>query len=208
MTRVKFLTPVILLLALCPLLAIGQPTLQGALTGTLGPGTYNVIGNCTVENGATLTIQPGTVFQYTGHYGLKVYGTLHANGTAADSITFKRQQLTYECEWTGLRFMTGATTNCNLTHCYIEGAKYQLFPDINGGGVYIHNGGVTLSYCTLANNYSASGGGMYIDGSPAVIDHCIFFNNAAGNAGGIYVYNSQNVTVNNSIFGKNSSSST
>jgi len=203
----KFLTLATLLLALCPLLVMGQ-NLQGPLSGTLGPGMYLVVGNCTVDHGSTLTIQPGTSIQFTGQYSWKIYGTLHANGTAADSIVFKRQQPTTLCEWSGIRFMAGAATTCNLTHCYIEGARYQVFPDVNGGALYVNNGGLLLSHCIIMNNYSASGGGIYIDGSPATIDHCIIFGNTAGNGGGLFVINSQNVNVSNTLFAKNSSTST
>lgn len=208
MTRLRFSGLIILLTALCPLMAMGQHNLQGALSGAIGPGTYNVVGACTIDPGATLTIQPGTIIQFAGQYNWKVYGTLHANGTAGDSIVFKRLQPSFEYEWGGLRFMAGASTSCNLTHCYIEGARYQVWPDYNGGALYIANGGIAVSWCMIANNLSSTGGGIYIDASPATIDHCLIFNNTAGNGGGIYVYNSQNVIVSNSIFAKNTSTST
>jgi hypothetical protein len=208
MTRMKFLTLAILLLGLCPLIVMGQPSLQGALSGTLGPGTYLVVGNCTVDRNATVNIQPGTTFLFTGHFSWKIYGTLHANGTAADSIKFKRQQSTTDCEWSGLRFLTGAATTCNLTHCFIEGARYQVFPDINGGAIYVQNGGVLISYCWITNNLATSGGGIYLDGSAATIQNCVIFGNTAGNGGGLFVYNAQNVNVTNTFFAKNSATST
>lgn len=207
MTKSKFISLTILLLALCPLLTLGQ-NLQGSLSGTIGPGTYNVVGNCTVDAGQTLTIQHGTIIDFTGPFTFKIYGTLHANGIAGDSIQFKRQSSSTLCNWGGVRFMAGASTTSNLTHCYIEGARYQVWPDYNGGALYINNGGVTISWCTIANCLASTGAGAYVDGSPATFDHCIFFSNSAGNGGGLYIINSQNVNVSNSIFAKNSSTST
>jgi hypothetical protein len=187
---------------------MGQPSLQGSLSGTLGPGTYLVVGNCTVDHGATVTVQPGTTFLFTGHFSWKIYGTLHANGTVTDSIQFKRQQSSTLYDWSGLRFLAGAATTCNLTHCYIEGARYQVFPDVNGGALYINNGGVQVSSCFIINNYATAGGGICVESSPATIDHCIIFGNTAGNGGGLYVLNSQNVTVSNTLFAKNAATNT
>ena len=61
-----------------------QPQLSGPLSGTVGPGDFQVVGDCSVDSGQTLTIMPGTAFYFTGHYWLKVNagGELHADGTA------------------------------------------------------------------------------------------------------------------------------
>lgn len=208
MTRLRLFTLVILLsFALLTCTASAQ-NISGSLSGTLGPGTYTVIGNCTVNAGNTLTIQPGTTFLFAGHYSFKIYGTLLAQGTEADSIVFKRQSASSTYEWSGIRFMMGSSPNSILSYCYMEYAKYHLYPDYNGGAVYIEEDGVTVEHCFMKDNYASAGGGMYINGASATISDCIFFGNEAGNGGGMYVYNSQNVHVSNSIFAKNKSTST
>jgi len=188
--------------------AVAQPTLQGALSGTLGPGTYNVVGNCTVNAGAVLTIQPGTRLQFTGHFSLKVYGTLMAVGTAQDSIEFVRQYPNTTCEWGGIRFQSGASATSTVSYCLIEGARFQVYPDYNGGGLYTQNVGFTLSHSKIANCYSSSGGGIYVHAAPVTISDCIFLSNEAGNGGGIYLYNCNGAQVRNTILAKNSSTST
>lgn len=209
MTRAKplFLT-ILLLAALFPYLTSAQPTISGSLSGTLGPGTYIVVGNCTVNAGNTLTVQPGTTFLFSGHYSWKIYGTLNAVGTEQDSIQFIRQYTTTACEWSGVRFMTGSSASSVLSYAYLEGARYHVWPDYNGGAIYVEYVGVTISHCYLKNNYASSGGGMYVENAPVQVSGCIFLNNSAGNGGGIYINNSTGALVSNSIFAKNSSTST
>ncbi|MBU0519641.1 right-handed parallel beta-helix repeat-containing protein [bacterium] len=209
MTRARTLALAVLLtFALLFTTAIAQD-ISGSLSGTLGPGTYNVVGNCQVDAGQSLTIEPGTTFLFTGHYALKVFGTLHAVGTEADSIVFKRQQATSTCEWSGIRFMVGCSPNSILSYARLEWAKYHTYPDYNGGAVYIEEDGITISHCYIKNNYASSGGGMYINNvMSATITDCIFLANEAGNGGGMYINNSQYVTVDNSIIAKNKSTST
>jgi len=201
----------ILLAAICASMALAQPTIQGSLSGNLGPGAYIVVGNCTVDAGATLTVAPGTTFLFSGHFSFKVNGTLNASGTAADSILFVRQSATPECEWGGLRFMAGAPSNSVVSYALFEGARYQVWPDYNGGAIFIGTP-ATINHCYITNCYSASGGGIYIgnvaSGTVTVSD-CIIMNNSAGNGGGLYVYYS-NAMVNilNCAIARNSSTST
>ncbi|MCP4598681.1 right-handed parallel beta-helix repeat-containing protein, partial [Neptuniibacter sp.] len=57
-------------------------------TWTLADSPYIVVGHVTVEEGVTLTIDPGVEVQFNGYYYLRIYGILDAQGTAADMITF------------------------------------------------------------------------------------------------------------------------
>jgi len=54
-----------------------------------GDKTYVVTSNILVNQGVTLTIQPGTVISYTNTYFLQVDGTLAASGTEQSPIVFK-----------------------------------------------------------------------------------------------------------------------
>jgi hypothetical protein len=192
-------------------MALAQPTIQGSLSGSLGPGAYIVAGNCTVDAGATLTVAPGTTFLFAGHYNLKVTGTLNAVGTAADSILFVRQFQTAACEWSGLRFMAGAMANSVVSYALFEGARYQVWPDYYGGALFI-GAPVNITHCYIDNCYSSSGGGAYIanvNSGTVNISDCIIMNCSAGNGGGLYVYFS-NAVVNiiNCAIARNTSTST
>lgn len=209
MTRAKsFLLAILLSVALCNFVAIAQPSINGSLSGTLGPGTYIVNGNCTVDAGNSLTIEPGTTFLFSGHFYLKVYGTLTAVGTEQDNIVFKRQNPNTTCEWSGIRFMSGSSSRSIVSYAHLEYAKYQVWPDYNGGAFYIEQDGVTITNCWINDNYASSGGGIYVNAATPNISDCVFFGNTAGNGGGLYLYNSSGVVVENCIFAKNKSTST
>lgn len=209
MTRAKpILFTILLLLAFYPYVANAQPTLSGSLSGTLGPGSYIVVGNCTVDSGNTLTIQSGTTLLFSGHYSFKIYGELTAVGTEQDSIVFVSQFPGWEYEWSGIRFMSGSSRNSILSYAYMENAKYHVWPEYNGGAVYVEANGITVTHCWIKNNYASAGGGIYVESASMTVSDCIIFGNEAGNGGGMYINNSNGVTVNNSIFAKNSSTST
>ncbi len=51
--------------------------------------TYLITNNVGVAPGVTLTIQPGTTIKFNGNYSLNIGGTLIADGTLGQPITFK-----------------------------------------------------------------------------------------------------------------------
>ncbi|MHC4498879.1 MAG: right-handed parallel beta-helix repeat-containing protein [Planctomycetota bacterium] len=198
-------------LCLCVVsLVFAQPQISGPLSGTMGPGTYIVVGNCSVSAANTLTLEPGTTFLFAGHYNITInsYGTLHAVGTRQDSIVFTRQYPDTSCEWSGIRFEYGASANSILSYCRLEYAKHNVSPNHNGGALYIQGAAITISHCTIANNYATGGGGIYVNVSAITVSDCVFMNNSSGNGGGLYIKWSSGVTVNNCIFARNSSTNT
>ncbi len=59
-----------------------------------------------------------------------------------------------------------------------------------GGGVYVHNGSLTLANCRIADNSADYGGGLFQDGSDGRVDvsNCrIELNTTANHGGGLYV---------------------
>ena len=175
--------------------------LSGNLSGTLGPGTYNVVGNCMVQSGVTLTIQPGTTFQFNGNYNWTIYGQIDAVGTETQPIAFMSQG----ASWGGLKFNPGASTNTVLEYCTIENGYAS-----SGGGMYIANGGITLRNCEITNCQATSGGGIFAQSGTAalVIDGCYIANNTAGNGGGMYFNVCNGSVVKNSEIAYNSSTNT
>jgi hypothetical protein len=205
-----------LLLLLClPVISASlqaQPHLSGNLSGSLGPGSYIVDGNCIVQPGATLTILPGTTFLHSGAYTWSIYGQLLANGTAADSIKWIRQNPTVDNRWGGLRFMAGASNNCALQYCVVDDCFQS--GNLNGGGVYIQGVSMRLSHtriscCVLTGAVSSGmgGSGLYAANANVIIDYCLIVDNHAQESdvgGGIYLENCPAAVVRNCIVAYNS----
>jgi len=187
---------------------IAQPpdTLSGPLSGTLGPGSYVVVGDCWVESYNTLTIQPGTSFLFAGHYNLVIEtnGELQAVGTELDSIVFTRQYPDTSCDWGGIRFVYGASSSSILSYCVLEYAHPA--PNVNGGALYIQSQGITITHCTIANNSAKCGGGIYLNASSVTISDCVFANNSASQSGGgLHLKWSSNAMLSNCVFCNNAS---
>ena len=105
----KRLVLILLLIITIPWTLAAQTQISGPQSGTLGPGTYIVTGNITVNAGQTLTIAPGTTFLHNGYWYWKIYGTLHAVGTVADSIRWLRQNPVPAHRWAGDSIPAGRT---------------------------------------------------------------------------------------------------
>jgi hypothetical protein len=209
MLKIRFmLLSALLAVWLTPLIVAGQPSLHGSLSGSLGPGAYIVDGDCQVQAGNTLTIQPGTTLLFAGHYTLNVYGQLNAVGTEQDSILFVRRYPTEECKHGGIRFQSGSSSASSLAYCWIDFAKNITSPNYYGGGIYVQNANISITHCRISNCYATSGGGIYVTGAAVTLDGCIFFANTSGNGGGLYLYNAGNSVVQNCILAKNGSTST
>ncbi len=188
-----------------------QAQLSGPLNGTVGPGMNTVTGDCWVNAGNTLTIQPGTTLFFAGHYSLTINSnaTLHAVGTVQDSIVFTRQEPDSSCDWGGIRFAYGASSSSLLSYLVLEYARYHPTPNVNGGALYLQSSGITITHCTIANNSAQGGGGIYLNTNSVTISDCIFTDNSASqNGGGLQLKWCSNIIVNNCVFINNSSHGT
>ncbi|MBU1707889.1 hypothetical protein KKB28_08270, partial [bacterium] len=109
--------------------------LSGPLSGTLGPGDLNVVGNIWIDSGDSLRLMPGTTFHFDGYYSFGIYGTLLAEGTETDSIVFTTDTTANPNRWPGLRFDGSNASGSRLGYCLIEyGLAYF------GGGVHCRSG--------------------------------------------------------------------
>ena len=189
--------------------AVAQPLISGDLSGMLGPGTYVVEGNCTVQFGNALSIEPGTTFLFAGHYSFTVYGQLNADGTETDSIKFIRQFPTEECRHGGLRFQSGSSPNSTLSYCWIDHAINRDFPFYFGGGIYCSNVGIAISNCRISNCEAEQGAGLYAMNAPVTVTACVIEENwAAVSGGGIQLYNSDGAEVSFCVIYENTSAGT
>lgn len=91
------MTPVILILFLATAQSGFSFELNGTITGnrnlTKTDSPYTVTSDIVVKNGAILNVEPGVEIRFSPGVGLKVYGTLKAQGTSTGRITFTKLQL-------------------------------------------------------------------------------------------------------------------
>jgi hypothetical protein len=206
----KFL--IILCLGICSL-AIAQPQISGPQYGTLGPGSYIVIGDIQVRPGESLTITPGTTFLHNGNWKWTIAGTLNAVGTSADSIKFVRQSPTETCKWAGLRFEAGASASSIISYGVIEWCKHGVSPYYTyGTGIYSNGIAITVTHSRISNcdNYW-DGGGIYITNAAATLSHNLIVDNSASsgsNGGGIVLNNCIGANVSYNVVARNAATGT
>ncbi len=191
---------------------------EGEVSGTwkIEESPYTITGDISVPRGRTLTIEPGVVVKFAGHFGLTVgyRATLRARGSETEHILFTAMDT--EEGWFGIRFVNSGADD-ELQHCTIEYAKKPYnagsgYMDLLGGGILCGSSweaepsyGVpsnpTIDHCLIANNNALSGGGiMCMDESEAQItNNTIVDNSAFLDGGAIYVAGSSPTITNNVI---------
>jgi parallel beta-helix repeat protein len=135
-------------------------------------GTYVVQGGITVAQGATLTIEPGTVVKFNNNVGISVSGTLNADGTSDKPIIFTS---VWDNDF-------GGDTDLN----YGDG-----YPTLPGAHAYTDSGG-------YANSAFNLWGSIYFGATStnSVIDHAIL--RYSGYNGWTFYISSSSVTVSQS----------
>ncbi len=89
---------------------------------------YTATGNIIVNEGVTLTIEPGTIIRFDAGLGMTVRGTLKAVGTAASPITFTSNNGSpAPADWTGIFFETTSTSaGLDAAYNYVSGSIIQF----------------------------------------------------------------------------------
>lgn len=210
MLKLKPALPILLcLLVAVSTQVLAQPHLSGNLSGTLGPGSYIVNGNCTVQAGATLTIAAGTTFLHSGAFNWSIYGLMTANGTQIDSIKWVRQSPS-SSNWGGLRFLSGASSSCLINYGVVEYCT-QAGSTV-GGGIFTQSVPITVTNTRISNCTTAGGGGgIYANSANIVVDHCLIVSNncpSGGNGGGIYLLNCSAPRISGSVIAYNTDTGT
>jgi hypothetical protein len=206
-----------------------QVALRGVgVSGTLVPGgsvsgtwtraqsPYAVTGDIHIPRGKALTIEPGVLVKFAGHFALTVgyRGTLRAMGTEPERIVFTASDT--DQGWRGLRFVNSGAEDI-LEWCTVEYAKKPRatggsFLDLYGGAIlccgseddepgFIVASSPTIDSCLIAHNSACTGGGiMCFDESEALITNSTIVDNEADIDGaGIALYYSYCTIVNNVI---------
>jgi len=152
---------------------------------------YLVEGNIVIPTDSSLSIEPGVEVIFKGHFNIKIYGALHANGTREDSISFSVQDtsgfsdpMNYQCGWGGIRFTEriGVTDTSTLRFCQIEytvldtamNLYYQDYGAIYNS--YNYSGTVLIENCWIRNNRMC----VHSSFGETIIRNCIISYNTGG----------------------------
>ena len=195
----------------------------GDVSGTwpINGAPYQIEGEITIPDGEALTIDPGVLVEFQGHYKFYVQGRLLAIGTEQDSIRFTVNDTTgfslaWEPDgaWDGIHFYETPATNdsSKIVYCRLEFSKTpaQEHTDWNGGAIYVHDfSKLLISNCLITNNRAQSGGGICIrvNSNPILKSNIIINNITNGHrshGGGICIRNNSSPTLINNIISNNS----
>jgi hypothetical protein len=191
---------IVLLTLACAQASLGQ--LSGPLSGTLGPGEFHVIDTISVEPGDSLTLMPGTTFNFDGPFPFDIRGTLLAQGTETDSIIFTTDIQDARRHWRGLRFFTDGASTSTLTYCVIQKA---IWFGGTGGGVSCYESSPNFANSTIRGNTGRDGGGLYCwSVSSPIFEECAFVANIARqHGGGAYCASASSPRFTGCIFSEN-----
>ena len=193
-----------------------------AYSENIPPGTsINVQGTVTVPSGKTLTIQSGSELDFYNNASLNGDGSIIANGTPSERITFD-----FVSGLGGIEVQGGSTklfTYCNVINAGNGIALYSGYPTIDHCNISECWTGIDMGYSdgTISNNViqSCSNNGIRLyTSSPnvygnTVVDcnngdgiQCINYaspsihnNTISGNHMGIYIYTSEPDIIDNDI---------
>jgi len=133
----------------------------------------------TVQDGSTLTIEPGVVVRGSNknYPSLIIKGTLKAQGTSANPITFTSATTTQSAgDWSGIIFDNSISVDSVLGYVIFEYGGYE----VNYGGDQIKEMiRINNSYVSISNSifqYSQNNG-IYLNNSNSLISNSVFNNN-------------------------------
>jgi len=181
---------------------------------TWSEDTIKVIGDINIQNGVTLTINPGVFIEFQGYYKIDVQGRILAQGTTSDSIEFNILPDSIDVGWNGIVYENTPETNdtSKFEYCKFRNSKRNQ----NGGLFYIYNySKIFFSNCLFADN-KAQNSGSYEGGgaiflfnlSNITIQKCQFINNEIitedwGSRGGAIYSKYSSLKVKNCVFKNN-----
>jgi PKD repeat protein len=184
-------------------------------TWTAAGSPYYVSEEIAVADGDVLVIEPGVDVIFTGHYGLRVEGSLQAVGTEQDSILFTAQDP--DTGWGGITIVPGSLQDdstkivyATVEHGWAKGGIRPL--SSLGGGITVDGvDEVLISHCLIQKNRASgacpeytvgAGGAMSVRfGSPAITHNSILDNTVIGDAGAVALYEASPLMVGNLVAG-------
>jgi hypothetical protein len=194
--------------------AVPAGTVKGAWKKANSP--YTVTGDISVAKNQTLTIEPGVVVRFAGHFSLTVgyRATLKAVGTEQDKIQFTATDL--DEGWFGIRFINSSTEDqlkyCTIQYAHKDRVRDGGFYGVFGGAILCTSSeddepgyglisGPTIDSCTFSHNYARTGGAImcYAGGYATITNNVIMDNYADADGGGIALYAADCTIANNVI---------
>ena len=108
----------------------GQTNVSGVIssntTWTLANSPYIATGNILINEGVTLTIEPGVVVKFDSEKTLQIRGEFIAQGTSDNKITFTSNSTSpSKGDWGNLAFLEGATHATFNNDVYASGSIMQ-----------------------------------------------------------------------------------
>ena len=175
---------------------------SGNASGNWTVDTVMVMGDLTIPADSTLTVNPGVLVEFFGHYQIMVKGMVIANGTSGQMIRFSVNDSTGFTDtlsaaggWHGFFYdhLLSSTDSSVFSHCIFEYGKAAVSSDtagLYGGAFRIFNfGKIRFSDCRFENNLAYRwGGAVYAKYSNIVIENCNLINNHCGKATSPYGY--------------------
>jgi len=158
--------------------------------------TTFVDGDIFVDDGCTLTIDPGVYVEFQGFYKLDVQGRLLAEGTVSDSITFTVADTSgyynnTHTGWNGISFDETPATNdtSKISYCKLKFGK-----QVNGGALFSdHVHKLLITHNRFSNNFASGdwifvspggGGAIYLKTSYITLSDNTFIHNETDCSGG------------------------
>jgi parallel beta-helix repeat protein len=134
-------------------------------TWTASGSPCNLLGPVAVNNGASLTIEPGVTVNLNGHY-IQVNGTLTARGSSNSKIQFVSGSIIFTTISTGWNEQTGSGSiieNSILTTTItVQGASPKITQS-TFANIYISDGSPTVSYNTVNGEFTVAGGAPTVE---------------------------------------------
>lgn len=160
---------------------LSSVTYTADTTLTKAGGPYIVKGTLRVNEGVTLTIEPGTVLKFEEYAFFIVYGTLIAQGTTSENIVFTSlyddqyggdtieaatNSFTSDWEWAGIYFYSGSDSSI-LDNCLI---RYSGADDTSGA-ISVSQSSPTITNTLITE--TSSYGIQVLSGTPVISGNSI-----------------------------------
>jgi hypothetical protein len=185
--------------------AFGTP-LSGAVTGVLtqAGSPYLVMGNLVLPAGQQLTIQQGVTLDFQGNYYFEVDGTIDVSGTATNPVLFTADN--HANGWGGFRIVGNWNSNIFDNAIFEYGRALTPYsppyhgPSMEGAGMYVEDGCVTVAGCVFRYNHSTTHGSAISTFGCAdiLVENSVFtWNASVGGCGGLGAINFGNSSPTN-----------
>ena len=189
----------------------------GDVSGTWFSGTtYYIQGDITVPNDSILSIEPGVIVEFQGHYALNVQGRLLAIGNDINYILFTVDDTTgfynpdtIQGGWNGIHIIETPIENdtSKIIYCVLQYGKAvgSSPPDNSGGAIFISNfskviiSNSLITYNSAGGSDSPSGGGISLHFADIKLKDNEISHNYAFDGGGIVIWESEPTFNDNSI---------